>query len=105
MTDRKPPRRLGVAPGKARNSTSDAADGASKPTNPSNDDKKPAGIENATGARAEKTYGVVLKGGNAFVASSGVIGAATAKVDIPGGAAELRPDGTCVAMKPPKGAA
>jgi uncharacterized membrane protein len=35
----------------------------------------------------------------------GVTGAATAKVDILGGVAELRPDGTCVAMKPPKGAA
>jgi uncharacterized membrane protein len=105
MTDRKPPKRFAVAPGKARNATSPAAESANKPTNESDYDGRMEDVENAAGASAEKTYGIVLKGGNVFIASLGVTGAATAKVDILGGVAELRPDGTCVAMKPPKGAA
>ena len=104
MRDRKPPKRLAGAPGKARSSPSASAESADAMTNQSNCDKKVEGIDNATGARAGRTYGVVLKGGNAFVASSGVTGAPTAKVDIPGDAAKLMPNGTCATMKAPKDA-
>ena len=104
MTDREPPKRLGAVPRCSRNSTFAVADRASKPTNQTAGDGRMEEVENAEGAGAENTYGVVLKGGNPFVAASGVTGAAAAKVDIPGGAVELRPDGTCITIRPPRGA-
>ena len=103
MQDRKPLGCNAAALGKAPGSNAMRRVEATEAKNDPGKSQRIAGLrEGAGGAEARQAYGVVLKGGNDFVASTGVTGAATAKIDIPSDTADLVPDGTCSTMKPPK---
>ena len=101
--ERKPPKFIAI-PTSAPGSLSASSKGAQeRMTNVGKQRGKNKAYEDRAVGDKGKSYGLVLKGGNPFVDAAGIIGAATAKVDSTGDAANLAPSGTCLIVKPPKG--
>jgi uncharacterized membrane protein len=94
MMDQTLPARIAASLAAALSSRSATIEAANETTNETGKDQKTkkTGAEIAV-RRTGKTYGLILKGGNPFVAGAGVTGASAAKLDNPSDVANLSPNG------------